>query len=452
MAKKMSILSRSLRPQLGIAFCLMSVIPILTLCNLIFPSFFLRAHLGAVVAVVVLLSVSGLFIVKRIIDSIILLNSEVKSIAGGELSQTVNASRDDEIGELGAALNHLTHHIKDNMDELKIYGERTKDINSKINKQVVALSGVLQIGNLISSKTNLQDVFDIAVSRLAQVTNSSSGFVILERAAGFEVAAQYGLKADAVEAVEFAAQAPVLKSLLSVRGGLRIMSRDQEAHQGALLKILGAKNALITPLLILGRAEGFLGIAHSADLEYSEEDVELLNVFSRQMVIAIENDRLSKKVEDLEIIDALTGLYNRRYIIDRLDEEIMRAIFHQRPCAFIVLKMRGLASLADNSGEEAVEETLRKVAELLKMNLGEFDRAARMGSDEFALVLPEKNKRRAEDVARELKNKVNFALGVDKASKDSGTAVAVVENPIDGTDAATLLEKAQKLLREGSEV
>lgn len=448
----MSIISSSLRSQLGIAFCLMSVIPILSLCNLIFPSFFSKAHLGGVVGVVVVLSLFGFFVVKGIIDSIIRMNSEVKSIAGGELSQTVSVGRDDEIGELGAALNHLTHHIKDNMDELKIYGERTKDINFKINKQFAALSGVLQIGNLISAKTDLHDVFDITVSRLAQVTNSSSGFVILERAAGFEVVAQYGLKADAVEAVAMPTQERVLKSLLTVRGGMRIMSRDQETNQGALLKILGAKNALIHPLYILGRAEGFLGIAHSADLEYSEEDVELLNVFARQMAIAIENDRLSKKVEDLEIKDGLTDLYNRRYITDRLDEEILRAIFHQRPCALIVLKIRGFQSLTEKSGEVVAEDTLRKVAELLKMNLGEFDRAGRMENDEFALVLPEKNKRQAEDVARELKNKIDFALGADKASKNSGVTVAVVENPIDGMDAAILLEKAQKSLGEGSEI
>lgn len=446
MAKKSFIGSRSLRPQLFIAFCLMSIIPILSLCNFIFPSIFRHGDAGIIVVTAIVLALSGFFLIKRIIDSIIRLNSEMKSIASGELSRQICVKGDDEIGEMSFAVNQLTSHIKDNMDELKIYGERTKDINAKINKQLVALSGVLQIGNFISSKTSLKDIFDTTISRIAQITGSSMAFILLESENRLGIAAQFGLAADAITAIQLQSNEYVLNSIRNIKIAVRISEPNSSSPNGDLLKILNAKNIAIHPLFVCGKPEGFLGIASNAQGGYSEDDAELLDVFTKQLAVAVENDYLSKKVDDLEVKDSLTGLFNRRYIADRLEEEILRSISHQRPCAFIVLKIMGLRETKEKSGQMVVEDMLRRCAEILKSSLSEFDRVGRIEYDEFGLVFPEKNKIRAEALAKQLKHKVEEALDVSHAEKKYGVSVVVVENPIDGSDAAALMEKAKRLL------
>jgi hypothetical protein len=78
LSKKLSIASRSLRPQLIIAFCLMSIIPILALLNFVFPSLLPKNYLLIIVFVVVIMSLLGFIVVKRIVDPIIEINSEVK--------------------------------------------------------------------------------------------------------------------------------------------------------------------------------------------------------------------------------------------------------------------------------------------------------------------------------------------------------------------------------------
>ncbi len=444
MVQKMSLNHRHLRPQLAIAFCLMSVIPILGLLNFIFPSALHKGNLILVISIAVVLSLLGLLVLKRIVDSIIKLNAEAKIIACGEFSREVNINREDEIGELSQALNQLTHHIKDNMDELKIYGERTKDINFKINKQVVALSGVLQIGNLIAQKTNLKDVFNIAVSRVAQIADSSCAFVVLKQDSGYEIVAYSGLKNDTIVSAKSVANEYVFNVFLLSKSVVFLDRKDTDQAKISFLKLFGVIAALIEPIVVQGRAKGFLAIANSSDTRrYTQDDAELLDIFVKQLSIAIENDYLTKKVENLEIKDSLTDLYNRRFISDRLDEEILRAISHQRPCSFVALRMKNLQSVLDKSGELAVQELIRKAADVLKANLGDLDRAGRINFDEFGVILPEKNKKQAQEVADVVKKKVNSDLKQD-------VYVGVVENPLDGADSVTLIEKAEKAVKSGA--
>jgi len=424
----------------------MTIIPVLSLCNFIFPSIFRHGDLGIVIAVSIVLALSGFIVIKRIIDSIIKLNSEVRSITRGELSHEITVRRDDEIGELSSAMNQLTGHIRDNMDELKIYGERTKDINSKINRQLVALNGVLQIGDLISAKMTLKDIFEITVCRLSQVTDSSAAFILLEQHGRLEVAAQFGLAAGVVTAINMPANEYVLSTLRDIKTAVEISERDHQGPKSELLKLLNVKNIAVYPLFVRARSEGFLVMAGQSPGGYTEDDEELLDVFAKQLVIAIENDYLTKKVDDLEVIDSLTGLFNRRYIADRLEEEILRAISNQRPCSFIVLKIRGLQETLDKAGDMVVGDLLRQTAEILKNYLSEFDRAGRIEYDEFALIFTEKNKKQAQALAQQIKNKVTEALEVVRTEKKFDIRVAVVENPIDGADAQALMVKAKELL------
>ncbi len=453
LGKKMSISSRSLRPQLIIAFCLMSVIPILALLNFIFPSLFPRGPLPAIIITVIAMSFLGFTLIKRIIDLIIEISSEARIIANGELSRTINIARDDEIGELSTALNQLTQHIKGNMDELRIYGERTKEINLQINKQVIALSGLLQISNLITQNAELKDVFEITISKLAQVASSSLAFVLLKKDDNFETVTHYGLKADILAAMKLPANVYLFNNLLTDKPYFKTDANAQAGGAIELLKTLNARNLLIYPILVQGKVGGFVGMGNQLNnFKYSDEDIELLSIFAKQLSIALENDFLSRKVKDLEIKDALTGLYNRRYIVARLDEEILRAISRQRPCAFITLKVKNLKDVQLRSGNLAAEDTLIKTASVLKSCAGEIDRVGRIAGDEFGMVLPEKNKRAAQNLALQINEKVLLAFREQEPDRQAIVQLSVVENPIDGADAPSLMQKAEEAIQKGVEI
>jgi len=451
LTKKLSIASRSLRPQLIIAFCLMSIIPILALLNFVFPSLLPKNYLAIIIFAIVIMSLLGFVVVKRIVDPIIEINSEVKVIASGELSHQINISREDEIGELSHSLNQMTQRIKSNMDELKIYGERTKDINLQINRQVIALNGLLQISNLITKNAHLKDVYEVTISKLAQMANSSLAILIFKKDEGFEVSAQYGLGEETVSCLMMASNSGLLFHLLAAsKPFLKVDDTTQGGISEEFMKFLGARNLLVHPILMQGKPHGIIAIGNMLDkFKYSNDDVELMSIFAKQLSIAVENDFLTQKVRDLEVKDALTGLFNKRYITVRFEEEIMRAISLQEPCSFVAVVVNNMQEYRKAYGDAAADDVLVRVAALLKSSIREIDRAARLDEGVFGIVLPQKNKRQAEHVAEQFKDKLRAAFQGADMKKKVQFGFSIVENPIDGADSLTLLRKAMELSGAG---
>ena len=217
------------------------------------------------------------------------------------------------------------------------------------------------------------------------------------------------------------------------------------------------KNCLAVPIFLKGNVKAVLGIANTwDDFAYEKGDIELLDIFSKQIAVAIENDILSHRIEKLEIKDALTGAYNRFFIESRLKEEISRAIAYQRPCSFVIFDLDNFKHYLEKFGLIAAESALKKVASLIGDCISAVDRVGRTDDDEFSLILPEKNKRQAQGLAEEICRKIQFAFSADEASfcADPENApyltfsAGVSENPLDGVEVGQLVSKAKEMLKK----
>jgi diguanylate cyclase (GGDEF)-like protein len=210
--------------------------------------------------------------------------------------------------------------------------------------------------------------------------------------------------------------------------------------------MFGTINIILMPVFRHARIVGFLGVGTShPGVEYSADDAELLVVFAKQISIAIENDYLTNRLQKLEIKDALTGLYNKSFIVHRLDEEIKRAMIYQRPCAFLLFSIVNFKEFLGSFGELASEEVLKKVSKLLEKSCREIDKVARYGDSEFAVILPEKNKKQSVMLAEEIRTKVEDFF-TQESKKGLAVCGAVSENPLDGSCAKDLVQKAESLL------
>jgi diguanylate cyclase (GGDEF)-like protein len=197
-------------------------------------------------------------------------------------------------------------------------------------------------------------------------------------------------------------------------------------------------------------AEGDL----SRKLEIKDVDDEVnelskvLNQLTQRLLGNMEElDRLMNRIEKLEIKDPLTGLYNEGFIRNRLNEEIRRAVLYHRPCSFIILDIDNFRSFHQNFGLLQSETVLKKISALISESITEIDRAARFGDDSFAVLLPEKNKRTAQEVAEGIRKKIedNYTKETD-SNKRVTISAGVSENPIDGINADELITKATEYL------
>jgi diguanylate cyclase (GGDEF)-like protein len=124
-----------------------------------------------------------------------------------------------------------------------------------------------------------------------------------------------------------------------------------------------------------------------------------LHRFLDELTLVWENVALLDRVEKLARVDSLTGLYNRRVFEERLKDEQSRARRNGSPFTVLVLDIDCFKSINDTRGHAAGDEALRQLAALFGRALREHDTVARIGGDEFAVILPGVTREEALSVA-----------------------------------------------------
>jgi len=453
-----SLNSRTVKQKLMVAFQLMSILPFLVCVYLlsiyIFPKFGVRLEIIIYLAVSLFLAVVGLLVIKEVFDRLTQVANEAKFIAAGDIDRKLEVQHCDEVGGLGDVLNQLTHRIRSSMDELKAYSEKTTEINIEIQKKIIVLSNLMQISTLISQGSKFEEILKVSVEKSRVLANSEIAFLLfkeeLEESLSIKVAD--GVKADYLMTIQIGPQESLYYKAFNLNK-LLILDKQNPLNDNLTVDFMAkfqVKNCLALPIFLKGSVKAVLGIANNRDnFIYNKDDIELLDIFSKQIAVAIENDLLAHRVEKLEIKDSLTGLYNRFFIESRLQEEISRAIAYQRPCAFIVFDLDNFKNYREKFGLIYAESALKRIAGLIRECITEVDRVGRTDDDEFALILPEKNKRQAQAVAEEVCKKIQTAFGQEQDNNRCLTfSAGVSENPLDGVQVEQLIAKAKELLKK----
>jgi diguanylate cyclase (GGDEF)-like protein len=135
--------------------------------------------------------------------------------------------------------------------------------------------------------------------------------------------------------------------------------------------------------------------------------VELAGWLVSQASIALENARLHHVVRRQAITDELTGLVNRRRFMEALDAEIARAQRLNSSVSLLLADIDDFKRINDLYGHPAGDEALRAFADGLREHLREIDIAARLGGEEFAVLLPETSLEGALAVAERLRTTID---------------------------------------------
>lgn len=457
--RKLSLINKGLRYKLMVSFSLMTVVPLLAcvyaISPYLFPGLPQTVDINLIVFISLIIAILGFIVAKGVVNAVVELATEARKIAGGDYTRKIPVASEDELGSLGQSINKMTQRIRSNLDELKGYGQSMKDINVEIHKKVLALSSLLQIGDIISAGSTIQidPLLEMAVEKAANLFDTGFGVLYMPRAEGgdFVMKTAHNLDKEKLEKVviriggnSIIEKAMDEKSVVKIDGGAKMQKEFDDFK-----KAYNLKNALVIPIHSDRGSLGLLLVGNRlVDFRYSSDDIDLVTVFAKHITIAIESDLLNKKNEELITRDNLTGLFNKRFVLMRLEEEIKRAIFYQRPCSFIVFNIDNFRSFRETKGELAAEEALKRIAKVVKDNTIPVGKAARIGGDEFAMLLPEKNKREASFIAEEVRNKIGSTNVLKEGTASLTVSVGVSENPIDGATSDELFKKAFDAMKQ----
>ena len=163
-------------------------------------------------------------------------------------------------------------------------------------------------------------------------------------------------------------------------------------------------------------------------------------------------DELREKniqLENLSVTDPLTGLANRRRLMTRLEEEVVRGRRHKTPLAVIMIDIDHFKQVNDTHGHAMGDEVLRNIGAMLKAGVRSTDLAARFGGEELTIVLPHTDLASAIQVAENLRQKfadLEHQLDGVTLRKTASLGVAARDGQGDQPDAESLLKRADEAL------
>lgn len=147
------------------------------------------------------------------------------------------------------------------------------------------------------------------------------------------------------------------------------------------------KSVIIIPLITQNKEFGWFCV-FSAREELAGTEMDFLGLFAKQIEMAITIADLFQAVRDQAVTDALTGLYNRRYFEEALEKEVQRAKRQQQPFSIIGIDLDYLKKINDTHGHFYGDLAIKTIADVLKANARSVDVPARIGGEEFDVLLP----------------------------------------------------------------
>ena len=219
------------------------------------------------------------------------------------------------------------------------------------------------------------------------------------------------------DSIEVLPKDQVLAAIREAKSGpdVIVISSDmgQPGNGLTLLAELRSRSKTRHSAVIVVHPEADQAVAVSA-LDMGANDLLTVGCDPQEMALRIQNqmvrkrqaDRLRNTVEDslkLALIDPLTGLFNRRYALPHLSRIAASAATSGHPFAVMVLDLDHFKRINDRYGHSAGDAVLREVSQRVKNNLRSVDLVARIGGEEFLVVMPDTDLTQARAAAERLR-------------------------------------------------
>jgi diguanylate cyclase (GGDEF)-like protein/putative nucleotidyltransferase with HDIG domain len=229
--------------------------------------------------------------------------------------------------------------------------------------------------------------------------------------------------------------------------GRTVLNGNPAVESGYLndpTKFTTLRSAVAVPLTGVNGTLGVMTLYQTDRDAFSSEHVRLLLAVSSKVSLAIENAMKYRQAETSATTDFVTDLPNARSLFLRLDSELARCRRTKESLTILVCDLDGFKQVNDRHGHMTGNKVLQAVGRALRDSCREYDYAARMGGDEFVLILPASDCEQMSRRIEQLRN-IGARAGCEVAGSNSLTmSIGEAAFPVDGADAEQLLAEADR--------
>jgi diguanylate cyclase (GGDEF)-like protein len=325
---------------------------------------------------------------------------------------------------------------------------------------VLALSGTRPLTrDLLLESIDQNAVFlDVVSSRLTMILNLDTALreiaELTQRAMGAEKAGV--ILADCFDKLEdlelpglITRQAIELHSVVIVPD---LSSQDEQSESGDVQHQICS--ALCVPVMIEQDVVALI-YAYKTDplaRPFSQHDVQLAVAISHQVELTIQREKLLKEAQMLEQLantDSLTGLHNRRQILNLAEFEFQRSQRFKHPLTLLILDLDDLKQINDNHGHLVGDQALQVVAENSKKQIRNEDSIGRFGGDEFVILLIETTLKDGRVVAERIRHSIgDLLINTQDGSLNITISIGIATSNGKSSNLTDLLNQADTALRK----
>jgi diguanylate cyclase (GGDEF)-like protein len=284
------------------------------------------------------------------------------------------------------------------------YGVRATRVHGESEAQRARmLDRLVQTHTAIAmSDFGFEDILETVVEEALALTGADAAVVELPEGEDLVYRAVAGT-AQAFAGLRIPADGSASGYCLAQLEPLVVSDAETDLHvdQDACREV-GARSMVIVPLIHAGRAAGVLKVYSAAAGAVGADEARVLGLLGNVIGTGLARAELFATMTEHAVTDGLTGLANRR----SWDEQLARAVAHaertHETLSVAVCDVDGLKAINDRRGHAAGDELLRDIAEHWRAEARAADFIARIGGDEFAIMLPGADESGAHDVVERL--------------------------------------------------
>ena len=209
------------------------------------------------------------------------------------------------------------------------------------------------------------------------------------------------------------------------------------------------RSIMALPLIVRGEVIGVFEVVNvEDDIFFREKFVPLLTILADYVAIAVDNVRNFQKLQARAYIDDITGFYNTRYLLAKLDRMVVEVQRRNSQVSMIFLDLDNFKDIVDTHGHLLGSKVLAEMAWVINTILGPDDSLVRYGGDEFIILLPHCGPEAALELTRRLRRTINTSLFL----QDEGVHLSITASygvatlPEDAGDREGLLSIADRAL------
>jgi diguanylate cyclase (GGDEF)-like protein/PAS domain S-box-containing protein len=352
--------------------------------------------------------------------------------------------------------------VQDMLTSIDYRGERAvlgtvTDITERkrIETEVLAytrqVETLFSLGAAASQTLNLAELLDTILDRVLAVMGTEAGGVFLAD----EETGELVLKAYRGVSGRFAKKVEGLRlgegfTRRAAQSGKPLIVDDVGAdprltRMGALKE--GLRSLAVVPILAKDEVVGVIGVASHERKEFADREIQLLGAIASQVGMAIENAQLYERALTLAFTDGLTGLYNRRYLMEQIERELNRVERTKGALSLVMIDLDGLKGINDRYGHYEGDGVLRGLGAIIRANTRGSDVAARWGGDEFMLLAPDTDGRGARRLGERIRAQVERNRPMIQTEEVAvSISVGIASYPGHAADVTQLLQRVDEAM------